>query len=127
MALQGEELFHRTMETMGNLDALLVMGGTIAAAGEESDIQVGLGVIIPVMQFITGDFERHQERPNPFVSPEEPLTLPMTRLDKRFARDHDGPDIGCAAAGGIILGRTVDIWMVGYKEFYLLSRSAEQQ
>lgn len=128
MALEAEELFHRTMETMGKGDTLMIAGGTLARVGETADINLAMQRILPVLLHVTGDFDKYPMRPNPFVGPEEPIAVTLSRNDKRFGHDYgEGPEIGYAKAGGIILGRTVDLWQVGFADFFFVGKSSESR
>ena len=110
MPLQAEELFTRTMDVMSPGDTLMIMGGIFPGPDDSTEIKLGMQAIIPMLQIITGS-DDYPTRPNLFIGDVDPITLTLSRGDKRFGQDYGdrGPDMTYGKRAGLILGLTVDL------------------
>lgn len=123
MALGTEELFEKTLAVMEPGDTLMVMGGTLAEPGAAAEIKLGMQTIIPVLFHVAKDKAAYPWRLNPYVCEEDPTGIMLARNDVRFAHDFgDGPAIGFAKAGGVILGQTVDLLQIGFNDFFFVGK-----
>ncbi len=123
------ELFLETMDHMISGDRLMVVGGTFPGRNDATELEIGLGMIIPVLRIVTGHDE-YAPHPNPLVATGEDdrVRLLVERGDKRFGHDYDerGPDITYGKAAGKVLDLTVDFWVLNpmtQQTFYFIGKA----